>query len=155
VKATPYWIGVLLKVLASHGVPVPKQLEPLMRAPRPAQQGDQQQPRLVSITDLDDLLTGPMLVSADGHATLVVVGLTSEFLETRNGEILRDVESLLDQLRRKGAVPEGLGIDLSGSATLGTSVNRAVSESTRAVRRWAIWIAVALLLIVFRAPLGR
>ncbi len=153
-EAMPHEIAEVAEAIASHGVALPDPIEPLAEPPRPTRDPGEAGPRIVSIASLRDPLLGSRLVSEDGHATLVMVGLTSDFLETQNDVVLSDVESLLARLRQQGKVPEGLRIDLSGSATVGTSTIRAVFQGTRAVRRWAIWIAVTLLLVVFRAPVA-
>lgn len=150
----PHEIREAVEGVSSHGVDVPESLEPLTEPPVSTEGLSDAGPRIVSITSLADGMTATLLNSSDGHATLVVVDLTSGFLVSKNTELVADVQSLVDQLRKENVVPEGLEIALSGSAVIGAGTIEAVSDSTIAVRRWAIWIAVALLLIVFRAPIA-
>jgi RND superfamily putative drug exporter len=150
----PHEIGKAAEALASHGVELPESLAPLARSRPTHQPADGGPPRVVSIASLADPATGPLLSSADGHATLVVIQLTSSFLETRNTKIIEEIQSLLDQLRHDDELPKGLRIDVTGSAAIGADTIRAITKSTKAVRRWAIWIAVALLFVVFRAPVA-
>lgn len=110
-------------------------------------------PQVVSIASVGDPLLGPMLRSADGRSTLVAMNLTSSFLETQNKVVVNRVEDLIQQFQREQLVPEGLQISLTGSTMIGADTIRAVTDSTRAVRKWATWIVVALLLLVLRAPL--
>lgn len=153
-KAIPHEVKEVAEAIASHGMEMPEELKPLL--PRPPRRPDrgEQPPRVVSITSIDDPFMGSMLVSADGHATLVSVGLTSEFLRTRNEAIVGAIEELVGRLERDGTVPRGLRVDFTGSASVGTTTIREVTASTRAVRRWAMWIAVILLFFVFRAPIA-
>jgi RND superfamily putative drug exporter len=153
-KMIPHAIREMAEAIASHGVELPPSLQPLTRPPNRDLQHDGGDPRIVSISSMDDFATGLMLLSADGHATLVTIGLTSGFLVTQNQAIIEDIESLLTRLRSQDQVPAGLRIDLSGSATVGAGSIRAVSDSTKAVRRWAIWITLVLLFVVFRAPIA-
>src|SRR5688572_29352644 len=68
-----------------------------------------------------DEAIGKLLNSDDGHASLVVVELTSEFLEWRNQPTVDRIEALLDVrdgLLAKQA-PPGLDLAMSGTATVG------------------------------------
>jgi RND superfamily putative drug exporter len=154
----PHEIREIAEAISSHGVdaPILDELSKrrLARPQRSEAAGAGPTPRIVSIGSFRSWLVGPMLLSTDGRATVVLVELTSGFLETRNRTIIDQVESLIQRLHREGKVPEGLQISLTGSATVGGDAIQAVSQSSRAVRRWAIWIAVALLIVVFRAPVA-
>jgi hypothetical protein len=93
----PGEIKAAVETLTSHGVELPEALQPLSQPPGQLEsfQASPAQPRIDSITSLGDFGAGRLLTSPDSKATLVVIGLTSQFLETRNGEILADIEQLL------------------------------------------------------------
>jgi RND superfamily putative drug exporter len=94
-----------------------------------------------------------LLDSQDGRATLVVVQLTTSFLDRRNDPIVGAVEELVDRLHQEKAVPEGLTVNVTGIATGGRDLIEAEMQSIRAIERWTIVIVVILLLILYRAPL--
>ena len=150
----PHELAELAEMVESHGVELPEPLAPLAEPPTIEPDEPAADPRIANIFSPDDVAIGRMLASADGHATIVLVGLTSNFLETRNTIILSEIETLIASLRQKDLIPEGLRIDVTGSAAIGASTIRSVTDSTKAVRHWATWIAIALLLVVFRAPLA-
>jgi RND superfamily putative drug exporter len=97
--------------------------------------------------------TGALLVSEDGRALLVVVELTTDFLSRRNWPTLAKIEDLIDSLRRAGKVPPGLDLTLTGSAVTGRDYTRAQLQSARATELWTVLLVVALLILIYRAPL--
>lgn len=101
----------------------------------------------------EDEDVGLLLTSPDERAMLVLVDLTTEFLAYSIVPPVDRIEELVEELRRDGAVPDGLEIALSGSAVLGRDRTRAKAESAEAIQSWTIWLVIALLLIVYRAPL--
>ena len=96
---------------------------------------------------------GALLVSPDGRAMLVVLDLTSEFLDSGNWPTIRKIEGLMDDLRRQGKVPEGVEIQLTGSAVIGRDHTLAELESVRATEWLTVVLVVGLLLVIYRAPL--
>lgn len=108
---------------------------------------------IAQIRTFADQPVGPLLMSPDDQATLVVIGLTTEMLVERNIDIVAKVERVIRDLRQSGEVPEGLQIEFAGSAVVGRDYQRAQEKSGDAIRSWTIWIVIALLLVVFRAPL--
>jgi putative drug exporter of the RND superfamily len=101
----------------------------------------------------EDTDAGVLLISPDKKATLVVVELTTEFLDRSSALVADQVEELIGELQREGQIPAGLEVGLTGSATLGRDTRRAEDASARAVERWTILVVVALLLLLYRAPL--
>jgi RND superfamily putative drug exporter len=105
------------------------------------------------ICAFDDEAIGSMLMSDDGHATLVVLGLTKDFFSRRNRSTIVAVERLLDDLRREELVPPGLDLSATGSAVVGREIMLATENSATAIGHWTIALAVALTITIFRAPL--
>ena len=108
---------------------------------------------IAQILTASDRVMGPLLLSADRKASLVVVGLTSDFLDFRNWPVITRVEDLLDELRKSGQVPANLEMSLTGSATLGRDMSRAESQSAEATQFWTLLLVILLLVIIYRAPL--
>ncbi len=89
------------------------------------------------------------LMSDDGQVAMVVANLPSNFISPTTVEIVNRVEKLL-----VGDRPEGLQIELTGTAGIGhdyvLATERAVSRTT-----WVTVLAVlAILMMVYRSPVG-
>ena len=100
-----------------------------------------------------DELVGPLLVSSDGHAVLVLVELRTDFFDLRNRAPLTAIERLLTELKQSQAMPSGVTVSLSGSATVGRDLNAARIESAYAVELATLSLVVFLLVFIYRAPL--
>ena len=96
---------------------------------------------------------GELLVSHDRKATLITLELAMDFQDIHNWPIVEKVETLISELQKEGKAPKGLKLSLTGSATLGRDLSRAEKESARNTSRLTIILVVALLLIIYRAPL--
>ena len=96
---------------------------------------------------------GGLLVSPDGQALLVVVELTTEFLATRNWPIIDKIDGLVSDLRTQGRLPTGIEIALTGSAPIGRDHALAQFRSARATELLTVVLVVALLVLIYRAPL--
>jgi RND superfamily putative drug exporter len=102
-----------------------------------------------------------ILDSSDGTATMVVINLKTEFFDARNIPLIDAVADLIErdsELHQKDAsgkspVPPGLELALSGSATVGRDILRAGTESSKATELWTVILVVALLLLIYRAPI--
>jgi putative drug exporter of the RND superfamily len=105
------------------------------------------------ISSARDPGSGALLISPDHQATLVVVELTTEFMELRNRATLSQFENFLEQARHEEKVPAGLTIALTGSATVGRDINEGQIQSARATETWTVVLVVGLLLLIYRAPL--
>jgi RND superfamily putative drug exporter len=97
--------------------------------------------------------TGALLTSADSRALLVVVDLTTEFLSKRNWPIIDKIAGLISDLQRQGKVPVGLDISMAGSAVVGRDHTRAELQSARDTELLTVILVVALLILIYRAPL--
>ena len=110
-------------------------------------------PIIVRILTFEDREAGPLLISEDGRASLVVIDLTSDFLSRRNIPIVGKVDDLVGRLRREGAVPAGLRIALTGHARCSDATQCSPSPRiARAIESWTIWIVIILLLVYYRWP---
>lgn len=95
-----------------------------------AQNGPSNQPsEIVEIRSPLDPFVGPLLVSEDEKAMLVVVELGTEFLTEKSRNIVAQVERLTDRLRESAAVPPGLTLHLTGSAVFGRDLIEAREQS--------------------------
>lgn len=121
-------------------------------------------PRLRDLADQDstlfsrvrssaDELVGPLLVSHDGHAVLVLVELKTDFFDLRNRVPLQAIEGVLKELTHANAVPPGVIVSLSGSAAVGRDLNAARIESANVVEIATLLLVVVLLVFIYRAPL--
>ncbi len=107
------------------------------------------------VRTFSDRSIGRLLDSNDNKASLVVVELTTEFFDSRNDALIRRIEALTDrkgELHRKGLVPHGLHLAISGSATVGRDMISAATESSKATEFWTILLVVVLLIAIYRAP---
>lgn len=100
-----------------------------------------------------DRQMGALLVSPDKKAALVLAELTTPFQDARNPALIGKVEDLLARARAAKTLPPGLQIGLTGSATAGRDLTRAEGDSVAAIEIWTLIAVVALLLILYRAPL--
>ena len=96
-------------------------------------------------------IIGDQLVSPSEQAALVVLKLRQEFAATKNIEVMRKVESLLEEIR--GDLPQGLQVGVSGSAAVGGDMLIAAAESLRSTETVTVLLVLAILLLVYRAPL--
>jgi RND superfamily putative drug exporter len=96
---------------------------------------------------------GALLVSEDQQVLLVVVELTTEFLSTHNWKTLTKIEDLVGDLRRDGKVPAGTDVAVTGSAVIGRDHNLAQLQSARNTEWLTVILVIALLVLIYRAPL--
>lgn len=107
--------------------------------------------RVRSITDND---IGDLLRSSDNKAGLVLVELTTEFLEFTNKETIERIERLFDRdSDERLEIPPGLAISISGSATVGRDMIVAGIESADSTELWTVIMVMFLLIVIYRAPI--
>lgn len=105
-----------------------------------------------------DKSIGELLLSEDGKAALVVVELTTEFLEEQNHPLVAEIEQLVDDLtsdldlRREWDLG-GLEITVSGIAVAGRDMRQAAEESGQSTETWTVLLVVILLILIYRAPI--
>ncbi len=115
--------------------------------------GDDQEPLVSKIHAADEKGIGGLMTSADGQATLVILELTSDPFSHRNRPLISAVESVLEQARQDRLIPDGLTLNLTGSAVVGRDIGVAMERSAADTEFWTILLVVTLTLLVFRAPL--
>jgi len=101
--------------------------------------------------------TGHLFDSDDGRASLIIMQLTTEFLDQGNARLIADVENMLEDIRKKAeghpeAIPVGLDIAFSGSAIFGRDIIHESRQSARSTEKWTVILVVVLLIIIYRAP---
>lgn len=100
-----------------------------------------------------DPLMGRLLVNQDERASLVIVALTTEFLEWRNLPTVEKIEKLLKELVDRKEVPPGLDLAMSGTATVGRDMLVAGQDSAKSTERATIYLVIILLVLIYRAPI--
>ncbi|MBI3409932.1 MAG: MMPL family transporter [Planctomycetes bacterium] len=102
----------------------------------------------------DENGSGALLVSPDKKSALVLVELKTPFQDPRNVAIIDSIEKVLEQLRAEKKLPAGLEAAVAGSAVAGRDLDRAEADSVRAIEVWTIVIVIALLMLLYRAPVA-
>lgn len=108
-----------------------------------------------AIRTFRDRTMGRLLLSDKKDATLVLVELTTDFLDSHNQTTVQRIEDLLfksDSEFRKH-IPPGLVLSLSGEATVGRDMQQAAKDSAKATERYTVLLVVILLIMIYRAPL--
>jgi RND superfamily putative drug exporter len=150
------WLEPGLRQIAEQEGGLASELTPSDEPENPADPGTQsprQKSIIARIRTPNAPGTGALLVSPDDKALLVVVDLTTEFLTPRNWPILEKINGLLDQLQQQGKVPAGLNISLTGSAVIGRDHTWAELRSARDTELLTVILVVALLILIYQAPL--
>jgi RND superfamily putative drug exporter len=96
---------------------------------------------------------GAFLVSPDKKALLVVVDLTTEFMDAGNRPTIDKIEKLISDLRNQRKLPAGLDISLTGSAVVGRDHGDAQLQSVRATQFLTVALVIVLLIAIYRSPL--
>ncbi len=128
---------------------------------------------ITRVRTFKDRSIGKLLESRDGRASLVIVELTTEFLNRENFETIRKIEELIstDIERPPGhlwspemelwqetdldpqLVQQRLKLSTSGEATVGRDMLRASDEGASATEKWTVILVVVLLVLLYRAPI--
>ncbi|MCA9014680.1 MAG: MMPL family transporter, partial [Planctomycetaceae bacterium] len=101
-----------------------------------------------------DKTIGDLLQSEDNKASLVIVELSTEFLDQSNGKTVESIENLIqhdDEFKK--SIEPGLDIALSGIATVGRDMIRAANQSAEATELWTVLLVILLLIVIYRAPI--
>jgi RND superfamily putative drug exporter len=127
--------------------------EPLFDTDEKKPEKPQQRSIIGRVRTPNALGSGALQISPDGQALLVVVDLTTNFQAHRNWQTIDKISNLVEELKQKGKVPQGLDISLTGSAVIGRDNSVAELESARNTERLTIILVVVLLVLIYRAPL--
>ncbi len=110
-------------------------------------------PLVARIRAFDDEVIGPLMVSDDRQATVVIVELVTDYGSHRNRPFIAAIEGLLAELARDHLAPAGIEVGLTGIAVVGRDIGRASEASAAGTELWTIILVVGLTLAVYRAPL--
>ncbi len=94
-------------------------------------------------------IVGQMLVSDDQQAALLVLQLSNDLMATDNMRVLAEVERVV----ASADAPEGLQTGVTGSAAIGGDMLSSAAESIKNTEITTVVLVVAILLLVYRAPL--
>ena len=140
---------------------------------RPRKSKSRRGPSLINdVRTFRDRKIGKLLESRDGRASLVIVELTTEFLNRENRKTIEAIERLirnevgqavgtiwsrdLPAWEEAGLNPrviqQRLGVATSGEATVGRDMLRASDDSAEATEFWTVVLVVILLVVLYRAP---
>jgi len=112
-----------------------------------------QRPMIARIRTPNDPEAGALLVSPDDKALLVEVQLTTEMLTKDNWPTIDKIEKLIADLKANGKMPAGMDITMTGSALVGRDHIEGELQSARATEILTVVLVVALLLLIYRAPI--
>lgn len=90
----------------------------------------------------------PLLESADGMASIVVVDLPAGSLTSHTVKRFRIIESAVHSLAR----PAGLQVEITGGAAMGGLLDSNAKRDVDKTTIWAIGAVAAILLFVYRSP---
>jgi RND superfamily putative drug exporter len=93
---------------------------------------------------------GDMLESPGGRAVEVVARLTNDFMAVDNVRVMREVHRLVAETR--AIAPEGLQIELTGSAAIGGDLLTAMRDSLRNTEWTTIAAVTIALALIYRSP---
>ncbi|MEZ6044626.1 MAG: MMPL family transporter [Planctomycetaceae bacterium] len=102
------------------------------------------------IKTFEDRFIGPLLISEDKQAALVIVEFSTEFLDKRSFPTIEKIEQIITDLQSEQ--PAGLKISLSGSSTVGRDIIEAAQQSANATELWTVVLVIILLIVIYRAP---
>ena len=114
---------------------------------------------VADIRTFSDKDIGPLLISDDQKATLVIMELKTEFTERKNDPLINQIEQTIGrpgqpgQLQQEKGFPRGLELSLSGLATVGRDMRHAAQKSAEATQMATVVLVIILLLAIYRAPI--
>ena len=94
---------------------------------------------------------GDLQVSADGRTAVVRVAFATPMFGAAAESRAAEVEEAVDRIRADA--PAGVELFTTGSVMIGREFDRLITDSTDAIQTYSLWVVLALLLAVFRAPL--
>jgi len=134
--------------------PVVEQIRDKVNPSATTEGNQKKKPTIVAeIHSSSDQGIGQLLVSSDGKSSLVTMDLETDFQDSRNWTVIRQVEETLNDFNQGQDKPQGLQLALTGSAVLGRDISSAERASAQNTRALTIGMVVVLLVIIYRAPL--
>ena len=112
-------------------------------------------PIISGIRSFQDPNAGALIKSKRGetsNARLMLVELTTEFMDGRNRWPVGKIESLLTDEEFSKHIPPGLSISMSGEATVGRDMINAARDSAKATELLTFVLVLGLLGAIYRAP---
>ena len=109
-------------------------------------------PVISKIRTFRDPIIGQFLISQDNRARLIIVELTTEFLDTRNRVPVGEIEALLNYKEFAEKIPKGLSVVLSGEGTVGRDMIDAAKNSAKSTEILTVILVLILLGAIYRAP---
>ena len=109
-------------------------------------------PIISRIRTFRDEHAGSLLESKDNKARLILVELTTEFMDSRNRWPVGRIEALLKDEEFSKQIPEGLSIGLSGEATVGRDMINAARDSAKSTEILTVLLVLILLGVIYRSP---
>ena len=117
-----------------------------------AQNQKNESPIISRIRTFRDQHAGSLLESRDGEARLILVELTTEFMDSRNRGPVGKIEKLLTDEQFSKNIPQGLSISLSGEATVGRDMIDAARDSAKSTELLTVLLVLVLLGAIYRSP---
>ncbi|HEV3298741.1 MAG TPA: MMPL family transporter [Planctomycetaceae bacterium] len=117
------------------------------------------EPIVADIRTFSDKDFGPLLMSEDQKATLVIMELTTEFTQRKNDPLINKIEEAVGRPGKPGELqlekgfPRGLELSLSGEATVGRDMRHAAQKSADATQLATVCLVIVLLFAIYRAPI--
>ncbi|MEE8450403.1 MAG: MMPL family transporter, partial [Thermoguttaceae bacterium] len=110
---------------------------------------------IVDVQSYETPVIGKKLISrpgSKGQALLIALMLRNEFMAIDNWDLMTGLYEQLDAIRAEDDFPEGLRLDVTGSAAVGFDMLHSAGESIRNTELTTIVLVVLILLLVYRAP---
>ena len=117
-----------------------------------AQNQKNESPIISRIRTFRDQHAGSLLESRDAEARLILVELTTEFMDSRNRGPVGKIEKLLAGEEFSKNIPQGLSISLSGEATVGRDMIDAARDSAKSTELLTVLLVLVLLGAIYRSP---
>lgn len=111
--------------------------------------------RLFDVLTRYTQVRGDMLTSRNGHAVLVVVETRNEFMATDNIRLVQEASEFVAQWQKEAQQVglEHLSIGVTGNAAIGGEMLLAAKESIANTEIYTVVLVVAILLLIYRAPM--
>lgn len=104
----------------------------------------------IDVWDETTQVVGDMLLAKDGRAAMIVARLTSGLMDVGNVALLNRTKELLAELDPER--PEGLRVDLTGSAMIGGDMRASIAESLSSTELTTVLLVLGCLVVIYRAP---